>query len=98
MNAVVQYSLRAGRASDEHAPLSPESCHVLPSGNRMPLLGLGTWHLTFHTIETVCSALEIGFRMIDTAADYHTQRGIGDAIKSCGFDRDAIYVITKVEP
>ena len=98
MNAVVQYSLRAVGASDERAPLSPESCHVLPSGNRMPLLGLGTWHLTFHTIETVCSALELGFRMIDTAADYHTQRGIGDAIKACGFERDAIYVITKVEP
>jgi 2,5-diketo-D-gluconate reductase A len=98
MNAVVQYSLRAGGASEERAPLSPESCRLLPSGNRMPLLGLGTWHLTFHTIDTVCSAFELGFRMIDTAADYHTQRGIGDAIKSCGFERDAIYVITKVEP
>jgi diketogulonate reductase-like aldo/keto reductase len=98
MNAVVQYSLRAGAASEGRTPLAPESCHVLPSGNRMPLMGLGTWHLTFHTIETVCSAFELGFRMIDTAADYHTQRGIGDAIKACGFERDSIYVITKVEP
>ena len=98
MNAVVQYSLRAVGPSEERAPLTADSCHVLPSGNRMPLLGLGTWHLTFHTVETVCNALEAGFRMIDTAADYHTQRGIGDAIKTCGFERDAIFVITKVEP
>jgi diketogulonate reductase-like aldo/keto reductase len=98
MNAVVQYSLRAGGTTEERAPLSPESCHLLPSGNRMPPLGLGTWHLTFHTAETVCSALELGFRMIDTAADYHTQRGIGDAIKNCGFERDGIFIITKVEP
>ncbi len=98
MNAVVQYSLRAVGPAEERAPLTADSCHVLPSGNRMPLLGLGTWHLTFHTVETVCNALEAGFRMIDTAADYHTQRGIGDAIKTCGFERDAIFVITKVEP
>lgn len=64
----------------------------------MPLMGLGTWHLTFHTVDTVCSALQLGFRMIDTAADYHTQRGIGDAIKTCGFERDTIFVISKVEP
>ena len=64
----------------------------------MPLIGLGTWHLNHHTVETICSALEIGFRMVDTAADYHTQRGVGDAIKACGFERDAIFVITKVEP
>lgn len=84
--------------TEEGPALSPESSHVLPSGNRMPLLGLGTWHLTFHTVETIGSALEAGFRMIDTAADYHTQRGIGDAIKACGFDRDDVFVITKVEP
>ena len=64
----------------------------------MPLLGLGTWELTFHTVDTICNAFELGFRMVDTAVDYHTQRGIGDAIRACGFEREAIFVITKVEP
>jgi len=64
----------------------------------MPLLGLGTWHLNFHTVDTLCNAFGLGYRMVDTSADYHTQRGIGDAIKACGFNRDSIFVITKVDP
>jgi len=96
---VGQQALRSrSGVPDEGALLTPESCRVLPSGNRMPLLGLGTWHLNSHTVDTVCSALEQGYRMLDTAADYHTQRGIGDAIKACGIERDSMYIITKVEP
>jgi len=98
MNAVVQQVLRQGGwRSSEPAPLAPESCHVLPSGNRMPLLGLGTRELNFHTVDTVCNALEMGFRMLDTSPGYHTQRGIGDAIRACGFERHDIFVITHVE-
>jgi len=98
MNAVLQQALRTVPDSGGSSLLAPESCRILPSGNRMALLGLGTWHLKSHTVETVCSALQLGFRMIDTAADYHTQRGIGDAIKASGIDRDDIFVVTKVEP
>ena len=96
MNAVLQQALRGGWFTDES--LSPESSRVLPSGNRMPLLGLGTLKLTHHTVATICHAFEAGFRMVDTAPEYHTQRGIGDAIRACGFDRDDIFVITKIEP
>ena len=99
MNALAQHALRPGNwLADELTTLTPETCRVLPSGNRMPLLGLGTWKLSVRTVDTLCNALELGFRMVDTAADYHTQRGIGDAIRACGFERDAIFVITKVEP
>ena len=59
MNAVVQQALRSrSGVPDEGALLTPESCRVLPSGNRMPLLGLGTWDLNSHTVDTVCNALE----------------------------------------
>jgi diketogulonate reductase-like aldo/keto reductase len=99
MNAVVQQSLRtAGEAPDQEALLAPQACRVLPSGNRMPLLGLGTWQLTSHTVDTVREAIGLGFRMLDTAVDYHTQRGIGEAIRESGVERDALYVIAKVEP
>src|SRR6185503_17172030 len=98
MNAVVQQALRQREwRSSEPALLAPESCHVMPSGNRMPLLGLGTRELNFHTADTVCNALEMGFRMLDNSPGYHTQRGIGDAIRACGFERHDIYVITHVE-
>jgi len=99
MNALAQHALRPGNwLADEPQTLTPETCRILPSGNRMPLIGLGTRDLTVRTVETLCNALELGFRMIDTAADYHTQRGIGDAIRACGFERDAIFITTKVEP
>jgi diketogulonate reductase-like aldo/keto reductase len=96
MNAVAQNVLRSASRLEELTTLTPETCRILPSGNRMPLMGLGTWQLTFHTVDTICNALELGFRMLDTAADYHTQRGIGDAVRACGFDRQAIFIITKI--
>src|SRR3954470_11679059 len=96
MNAVFQQVLRSGWFPD--GPLTPESSRELPSGNRMPLLGLGTLKLTHHTVATICHAFEAGFRMVDTAPEYHTQRGIGDAIRACGIDRHDIFVITKIEP
>jgi len=99
MNAVVQQALREGTwRSGETGVVSPETCHILPSGNRMPLLGLGTRDLNVHTVDTVCGALELGYRLIDTAPSYHTQRGIGDAIRACGFERQDIFVVTKIEP
>jgi len=99
MNAAVQQALRTRSwQTAEPSALAPETSRILPSGNRMPLLGLGTWELQVHTMETVCTALELGFRMVDSSPAYHTQRGIGDAIRACGFERRDIYVITQVEP
>src|SRR3982751_1271819 len=99
MNGLAQHALRPGNwFSEELTTLAPETCRILPSGHRMPLLGLGTRNLTVRTVETLCNALEHGFRMIDTAPDYHTQRGIGDAVRACGFDRDAVFIVTKINP
>ena len=70
---------------------------ALHTGNAMPVLGLGTWELTHDTTGTVLHALELGYRMIDTAADYGTQPGIGAALRQSGLDRDAVYVVAKVE-
>src|SRR5918999_5346699 len=69
----------------------------LYTGNRMPILGLGTWQLTNDTADTVAYALELGYRLIDTSSDYGTQPGIGEAIKRSNIARENIYVITKVE-
>ena len=77
--------------------LSPHSTVRLPSGNRMPLLGLGTWELRHHTAEAVTQALAAGYQMLDTSADYHTQRGIGDALRQGKVSRDSVYIVTKIE-
>jgi diketogulonate reductase-like aldo/keto reductase len=69
---------------------------TLRSGARMPVLGLGTWELTSDTAETVLHALRSGYRMIDTACDYGSQPGIGQALKRYG-RREDVYLVAKVE-
>jgi 2,5-diketo-D-gluconate reductase A len=93
---------QALRVAMQHFPAAPaslgmESTIRLHTGSRMPVLGLGTYQLRHHTVDTVRLAVEAGYRMIDTSGDYHTQRGIGAALKNCGVPRDSLYVVTKVE-
>ena len=82
---------------DSFQPLSPDSLMPLLTGREMPLLGLGTWQLKHQTVESVTSALESGYRMIDTSSDYHTQRGIGEALRASGMPRESVYLVTKIE-
>lgn len=70
---------------------------LLRSGNKIPLLGLGTWLLKKDTAEMIKKALGLGYRMIDTSGDYGTQRGVGEGIKQSGILREDIFVVTKVE-
>jgi diketogulonate reductase-like aldo/keto reductase len=69
----------------------------LRTDREMPVLGLGTWQLTDDTVGPVAEALRLGYRMIDTAVDYCTQPGIGEAIRVSGLGRDEIFLVTKVE-
>lgn len=70
---------------------------TLHTGRSMPVLGLGTWELTDDTANAVVQALQIGYRMIDTSGDYGTQPAIAEALRRSPIDRDALYVVTKVE-
>lgn len=70
---------------------------ILHTGNRMPVLGLGTWQLSDDTAATVENALRLGYRLIDTSGDYGTQPGIGEAIRRSGIERSGFYLVTKVE-
>lgn len=69
----------------------------LHTGTEMPIFGLGTWELTEDTPGTVEYALERGYRMIDTAADYGSQPGIGEALRRTDVPREQIYLVAKVE-
>jgi diketogulonate reductase-like aldo/keto reductase len=77
--------------------MNAQSRISLRSGNKMPIIGLGTWQLTKQTAETIAKALHMGYRMVDTSGDYGTQAGVGRGIRISGMDRDDIYVVTKVE-
>ncbi len=78
--------------------MASQQARKLRSGDAMPALGLGSWMLTSHTRDAVERALELGYRMIDTSGDYHTQNGIGHAIRGSAIPRAELFVVTKVEP
>lgn len=64
---------------------------------QLPLLGLGTYRLKDDiAIQSVQTALDVGFRAIDTAQIYENEAAIGQAIKSSSIPRDEIFLTTKV--
>ncbi|MFW6076860.1 MAG: aldo/keto reductase [Hyphomicrobiales bacterium] len=77
--------------------MDPTSTLVLHTGRRMPALGLGTWELTDDTAGTVATALDLGYRLIDTAEDYGTQPGIAEGVRRSGLERSDLYLVAKVE-
>lgn len=64
----------------------------------MPLHGLGTYKARDGetVIEAVTWALESGYRMIDTAAIYHNEAGVGEAVRRSDLARSDIFVTTKL--
>lgn len=62
----------------------------------MPQIGLGTWPMNDSEAEqTVSKAIEIGYRMIDTAENYGNESGVGLGIKNASVPRDKVFVTTK---
>lgn len=71
---------------------------TLCTGNEMPVLGLGTWQLPGdHAAADVEHAIQIGYRLVDTAVDYYTQPQIGEALRSISVEREQIFLVSKVE-
>jgi 2,5-diketo-D-gluconate reductase A len=71
----------------------------LASGTKMPLLGLGTWQARGRSAhEAVLSAIELGYRHIDTATVYANERQVGQAVAASGVAREEIFVTTKLPP
>lgn len=64
----------------------------------IPKLGLGTWMNTGTTcVETVRTALELGYRHVDTAQAYGNEAMVGRGIAAADVDRDAVFLTTKVD-
>ncbi|EKO3981538.1 aldo/keto reductase [Vibrio fluvialis] len=69
----------------------------LNNGVLMPSLGLGVFQSAPEdTAKAVQTALEAGYRHIDTAAAYFNEREVGEGIKRAGIDRSEIFVETKI--
>ncbi|MCU1530253.1 MAG: oxidoreductase [Frondihabitans sp.] len=78
------------------------SDHAVPSirlndGNSIPQLGLGVYKVDDDGAERASStALEVGYRHLDTAEYYGNEAGVGRALRSSGLPRDDVFVTTKV--
>ena len=71
----------------------------LTGGGTMPLLGFGTWQMTgSECYEAVRTALDAGYRHLDTAAIYRNEPEVGRALRDSGVDRDEVFVTTKLPP
>lgn len=72
---------------------------TLSNGIVVPQLALGTWMIQpdDKAAEAVRTALELGYRHIDTAQAYGNERGVGEGIRGSGIPREQIFVTSKVE-
>lgn len=69
----------------------------LNNGTEMPMVGFGVFQVSDEETEkAVLAALNAGYRLLDTAAVYGNEAGVGRAIKASGIPREEIFVTTKL--
>ena len=69
----------------------------LKNGVEIPVLALGTWFIDDDkAADAVKSAVQIGYRHVDTAQAYGNERGVGEGIRTCGVPREQLFVTSKV--
>jgi 2,5-diketo-D-gluconate reductase A len=78
----------------------PSDAHervTLSNGVAIPIIGYGTWPIPDREAEDmVAAALDVGYRLIDTAEMYRNEEGVGRGIRASGIDRDEAFVTTKL--
>jgi 2,5-diketo-D-gluconate reductase A len=70
---------------------------TLRDGRTMPQLGFGVWQVPpDEVVAPVATALAAGYRLLDTAAAYRNEKGVGRAIAESGVPREDLFVTTKL--
>ena len=71
--------------------------YKLSNGLEIPKLGLGTWFINNKdVVSAVKEAVKLGYRHIDTAQAYRNENGVGEGVRTCGVNREEIFVTTKL--
>ena len=83
------------------ASSSPSTYFTLPSGSRMPLIGLGLWKAEQGSVaDVVQTAIRLGYRHFDSAADYGNERQTGEglqrALSSGLVKREELFITSKL--
>lgn len=71
---------------------------TLANGVQMPQLGLGVYKMTDkeETLQAIDTALQVGYRAIDTAALYYNEEEVGEAVRASSIAREELFITTKV--
>jgi len=71
--------------------------YTLNDGNTLPAIGFGTYPLRGDDgVAAITSALELGYRLIDTAVNYRNEREVGEALRRSGVPREGVQVTSKL--
>jgi len=77
--------------------IDPRSDFTLNDGRTMPRLGMGTWQIPdSQAPATVRKGLDLGYRLVDTAAIYENERGVGEGYKGESFEDGGAFLTTKL--
>jgi 2,5-diketo-D-gluconate reductase A len=77
--------------------MPPAPTITLPHGAAMPQIGLGTWPMDDGEAErAVATAVEAGYRLVDTAYAYGNETGVGKGLRASGVPREELFVTTKL--
>ena len=67
------------------------------AGTKIPVIGFGTWNILGKSCtESVRSAIELGYRHIDTAQMYNNEMNVGIGVKESGVNREELFITTKI--
>lgn len=70
---------------------------ILNNGLKMPMLGFGVFQIPKEDTErVVLDAIDVGYRLFDTAQGYGNERALGNAIRKSGLDRREFFITTKI--
>lgn len=77
--------------------MTAPATHTLNDGSTLPVVGFGTYPLKGEDgIRAIVSAIDTGYRLLDTAVNYENETEVGEAIRRSGIGRDELVVQTKI--
>jgi diketogulonate reductase-like aldo/keto reductase len=77
--------------------MSEVPTYQLNDGTELPQVGFGTYTLRGEDgIAAIVSAIEVGYRLLDTAVNYDNEREVGEALRRSGIPRDQVKVCSKL--
>lgn len=82
-----------------HCPAMTASvpAYTLNDGHQIPAIGFGTYPLTgAEGVEALVSAIDVGYRLLDTAVNYENETEVGEAIRQSGVAREDLFVTSKL--